>query len=109
MILYRINYNGDVFTFENNNINIEHSVVKSLDNIPGALLINNMIMGRCKEKFLYKCIPDDKRLPCFIIPFKEKNNSFSKVKNNRYITFKFANWNNKTSRRLYYEQHWNCR
>ena len=33
-------FNGDVFTFENNNINIEHSVVKSLDNIPGVLLLN---------------------------------------------------------------------
>ena len=88
-------FNGDVFTIENNNIIIEHSVVKSLDNIPGVLLINDMIMGRTKDKFLYKCIPDDKRLPYFIIPFKEKGNSFSKVKNNRYITFKFANWNNK--------------
>ena len=71
-------FNGDVFTFENNNINIEHSVVKSLDNIPGVLLLNNTIMGRSKDKFLYKCIPDDKRLPYFIIPFKEKVIHFQK-------------------------------
>jgi hypothetical protein len=43
---------------------------------------------------LYKCIPDDKHLPSFLIPYDIKLN-FSKVLKNKYVVFKYDNWNDK--------------
>ena len=48
-------------------------------------------MGAYKDRFLYRCIPDDKRLPEFIVPFKLKK-EFSKKYENKYIIFKFKCW-----------------
>jgi ribonuclease R len=40
---------------------------------------------------LYKCIPDDKHLPVFLIPYDVKI-GFSKIQKNKYIVFKFDSW-----------------
>ena len=50
--------------------------------------------GKIKKKFLYKCIPDDKRMPIFLIPYSV-NYGFEKIVNNKYLTFKFKNWDSK--------------
>jgi exoribonuclease R len=44
------------------------------------------------EKLLYKCIPDDKRIPIFLVPYEIKNLGFNKALTNQYVTFKFADW-----------------
>lgn len=88
-------FNGDVFSYDNNVFKLEHSIVKCQDNIPGVLIVSGDILGKKGGRMFYKCIPDDKRLPCFKIPFSEKKNVFSTVKYNRYITFKFNNWDSK--------------
>jgi len=65
--------------------------------IAGVLqLENNKTFGRTinKKRLLYKCIPDDKHLPSFLIPYDIKLN-FSKVLKNKYVVFKYDNWNDK--------------
>ena len=63
--------------------------------IPGVLVLNGSTFGRKKHKLLYKCIPNDKSLPVFLVPFEDKNTSFSKRKLNRFVSFKFINWDGK--------------
>ena len=89
-------FNQDIFDIlDNGDIKVLHSSIKSMPLIPGVLVLNtNKTYGKIKDKFLYKCIPDDKRIPEFLIPYKIKNN-FSKINNNKYVVFKFKDWNSK--------------
>ena len=88
-------FNYDIVTVDNNKCSLLHSTVKSSIYIPGVLVLkNNRKFGKYKQKFLYKCIPDDKRLPIFLIPYNIKNN-FNKNYVNKYVIFKFKNWDNK--------------
>jgi len=77
-----------------NLINIINSDTRTNKNITGVLILNgNKTYGRNKkEKLLYKCIPDNKCLPSFLIPYEMKNIGFSKVYTNIYITFYFNEW-----------------
>lgn len=62
--------------------------------IAGVLMLeNNKTFGRTKNKkrLLYKCIPDDTHLPSFLIPYDIKV-GFSKIQKNKYVVFKFDNW-----------------
>jgi len=88
---------NDVFTFnENKNVNLVHSTIRTGTNIPGVLFINgDKTFGRKNGKLLYKCIPDDMRLPPFLIPYEIKNVGFSKIFTNLYVTFSFLNWSDK--------------
>jgi len=93
---------NDVFTLDKNNIvNIMHSTIRSGTAIPAVLILHgNKSYGRCSSKnskkmdgkLLYKCIPDDMRLPAFLVPYEMKNVGFSKVFNNLYVTINFDNW-----------------
>jgi exoribonuclease R len=51
-----------------------------------------------KNKLLYKCVPDDIRLPSFLVPYEIKHLGFSKVIQNVYVTFVFDEWNDKHPR-----------
>ena len=77
--------------------NILRSLIRTAKYLPGILITNGKTYGRSNSnnKFYYKCIPNDKRLPAFLIPYENKNISFSKCIYNRYILFKYNNWNNK--------------
>ena len=87
-------FSDDVFNDDDNNITILHSTTRHLKSIPGILVLDkNKTYGKRKNKFLYRCIPDDIRLPIFLIPFEFKNVGFSKKMENKYITFNFDNWN----------------
>ena len=92
-------FSNDVSTFNtaNKQINVLHSSVRTGPHIPGVLIIaGNKTFGRNgKGKLLYKCIPDDMRLPPFLIPYEIKHVGFSKVFINLYVTFSFANWSDK--------------
>ena len=60
---------------------------------------DNTSKMRTKEgRLLYKCIPDDMRLPTFLIPYEIKNIGFSKVFKNQYVTFTFEHWEDKHPR-----------
>lgn len=85
-------FSSDVFDIKDGNVQYLHSSVRLLQTIPGILVLNDgKTYGKYKDKFIYKCIPDDKRLPIFIIPYSLKI-SFSKNVDNKYIVFKFDNW-----------------
>ena len=89
-------FSNDVFTFEKNRVNIVHSTLRNTSAIPGVLIIvNNKTYGRKNGKLLYKCIPDDIRIPAFLIPYEIKKIGFSKVFINLYVTFIFNEWNDK--------------
>jgi exoribonuclease R len=95
-------------------IKIVDSVITKNKNIPGILILkDNKSYGRlerkdtldlsgsaCKNvntkgKLLYKCIPDDKTIPPFLIPYELKHSNFSKLYSNLYVTFSFSKWGEK--------------
>jgi len=47
--------------------------------------------GRAGRRLLYKCVPDDKCLPAFLVPYEIKA-AFSKSTKNKFIIFKFIEW-----------------
>ena len=99
-------FSNDVFEINANSIKIIHSSVRCGTSIPGVLMIEgNKTYGRqlnlkkgTTGKLLYKCIPDDKRLPAFLIPYEMKHVGFSKAFKNLYVTFTFDNWEDKHPR-----------
>lgn len=71
------------------------SPYRSKKDIPGILVLSGQTYGRYKNKLLYKCIPNDKYLPCFLIPYENKKTSFNKNLVNKYVLFKFSEWTSK--------------
>jgi len=66
--------------------------------IPGVLVLEkSQTYGRVKDKFLYKCIPDDKRIPIFLVPYKLRL-GFNKNIKNKYVVFEFKEWDGKHPR-----------
>ena len=79
-------FTNDVFTYNKNQVEIDHSSIRISENIPAVLILSdNKTYGRelknnntKQGKLLYKCIPDDCRLPIFLIPYELKKIGFSK-------------------------------
>ena len=92
-------FTNDVFTVshDTNEVQIIHSSIRASVSIPGVIILkDNKTYGRHKNgKLLYKCIPDDMRIPAFLIPYELKSLGFSKVLTNHYITFNYAEWSGK--------------
>ena len=91
-------FSNDVFEFDDNNdINIVHSSVRIGTPMPCVLIVcDNKTYGRNKNgKLMYKCIPDDMRLPPFLVPYEMKHVGFSKVFFNLYVTIEFIDWTDK--------------
>jgi exoribonuclease R len=93
-------FSNDVFSVDNaKNVKLIHSSIRSGTFIPGVLIISgNKTYGRQQKKngkLLYKCIPDDMRLPPFLVPYEIKNVGFSKVFVNLYVTFSYVEWSDK--------------
>lgn len=93
-------------------IKVVDSVISKNKNIPGILILKeNKTYGRLERKdtldlsgsaikktpgkLLYKCIPDDKTLPPFLIPYEFKHSNFSKLYSNLYVTFSLSKWGEK--------------
>ena len=85
---------GDVI---DNTGTIISSPLRLAKNLAGILILKGKTYGRntTGKKFLYKCIPNDKRLPAFLIPYEEKQATFNKNIINKYVLFKFNNWDSK--------------
>jgi exoribonuclease R len=96
-------FSNDIFKIDDqNNISIIHSSIRNVVSIPGVLILNgNKTFGRENNtnskqgKLFYKCIPDDARIPQFLVPYEIKNIGFSKVFQNMYVTFNFSEWTDK--------------
>ena len=80
---------------ETQHVKLIHSSLRQMTNIPGILYVTGKTYGRYKNKKLYQCIPDDKRLPIFLIPYENKKDTFEKCLVNYYVTFSFVEWNDK--------------
>ena len=52
-----------------------------------------MVELKIKKRLLYKCIPDNNQYPAFLIPYEIKH-GFSKLIENKYVLFKFSEWEN---------------
>jgi len=92
-------FSNDVFMIDKQGTaSIVHSSIRVGGSIPGILVLkSNKTYGRDSKsnKMLYKCIPDDKRILPFLIPYEFKKIGFSKVFPNLYITFVYNSWDNK--------------
>lgn len=98
-------FSNDVFTYnteKTNKLEIVHSSTRVNDNIAAVLILaDNKTYGREQlnskkdGKLLYKCIPDDTRIPIFLVPYEIKQLGFSKVFANQYVTIRFKEWTTK--------------
>ena len=89
-------FSGDVFKMKDKHVELLHSTVHSVESMPGVLVLDqNKTFGKLSGKNLYKCIPDDRRLPVFLVPYEIKKMGFKKKMVNKYITFSYSNWNSK--------------
>lgn len=75
-----------------------HSVIRQTVPLAGILLMNKVHGRASRSKFWYRCIPNDKRLPSFLIPYawngvKQGGASFSKHPVNQFVVFRFSQWN----------------
>ena len=80
-------FHNDVFEYSDSlssfaKVNVITSSIRNITNIPGVLKLNGDTYGRIKNKYIYKCIPDDRRLPTFLIPYDKKDIGFSKILEN---------------------------
>ena len=75
---------------DNGKCTIKHSPIRNQKQISGIMqLSGKTVFGKEGKKMLYKCVPDDKRLPFFIAPFKMPTSAFCRDK---YVIFKFKQW-----------------
>jgi exoribonuclease R len=75
---------------------IKPSSFRTNQMIPGILVLeNNKTYGRLNGRLLYKCIPDCRHLPSFIIPYDNKCIQFRKRPLNKYVLFCFKEWKDK--------------
>ena len=89
-------FNGDIFTYNNGDFSLIHSCTKSMNYLSGVLVLEkNKSYGKYKDKHLYKCLPDDRRIPSFLIPYEIKKIGFSKIYKNKYVTFSYSHWDHK--------------
>ena len=100
-------FTNDVFSIDKNNkVAILHSSIRTTAAIPCVLILNgnktygrdnkyNKSSNKSSNKLLYKCIPDDNRLPSFLVPYEIKSMGFSKVFKNLYVTINYREWNDK--------------
>jgi exoribonuclease R len=102
-------FTNDVFTYNKEKVEITHSSIRFSENIPAVVIIdNNKTYGRehyethliktnkkHSKRLLYKCIPDDTRLPIFLVPYEIKQMGFSKVFTNIYVTIRYKQWDDK--------------
>ena len=62
--------------------------------ISGVLILEgNRSYGRTtnRKRLLYRCIPDDKHLPHFLVPY-DMIIDFNKAHRNKYVLFRFQEW-----------------
>jgi exoribonuclease R len=79
----------DLVLFKGDTVVIVESFFR--DSILAGVLILGKTYGRFGKRLLYKCIPDNKSLPVFLVPYT-LDAGFSKVVKNKYIVFRFIDW-----------------
>ena len=88
-------FNGDEFSYTDSGFNLINSPTRNAPYLTGILnLDDNKTFGRTRnqKRLMYKCSPDDKKLPSFLIPY-DIDVKFNKKHKNKFIIFKFDEWN----------------
>jgi exoribonuclease R len=99
-------FNQDIFSIDEQGRfgEIIHSCNREMPIIPGVMIFDKILgkvqpkqaksntKHRCKTKFYYQVIPDDKRLPPFKVPASIEKTGFNKNKKNEYVIIKFNHW-----------------
>ena len=84
-------FSGDMFSMDTGVPVIVYSTIRK-ERLAGVLILDTgRTYGRLGRRLLYKCIPDDKSLPAFVIPYEIKA-SFSKATKNKFVVFRFMEW-----------------
>lgn len=71
---------------------ITPSFIRTMKNIPCILDFKGSTHGRLKDKLFYRCIPNDKTIPQFIVPYETKTTGLSKNKINKYVLIQLKEW-----------------
>ena len=92
-------FNQDIFEYDTTKESclLCHSSTRSMPVIPAVLVLEGRrSFGKWKKgrKLLFKCVPDDRRMPIFLVPYEIKN-SFNKKLFNKYTVIKFKSWEGK--------------
>jgi exoribonuclease R len=61
------------------------------DSVLAGVLLTGKTFGRNGRRLLYKCIPDNPRIPLFLLPY-DVPIGFSKAIKNKYVAFRFVHW-----------------
>lgn len=86
-------FNNDVI---DESKNLVFSQIRTDKYIAGILLLSGKTYGRSKNgKLKYKCVPNDPKLPKFLIPYEIKSTGFNKNILNKFVIFKFKDWEDK--------------
>ena len=86
-------FNNDVIDIE---YNLVFSQIRSDKYIPGILLLHSKSYGRgLNNKLQYKCVPNDPKIPAFLVTYENKSIGFNKKIYNKFVLFKFIHWNDK--------------
>lgn len=90
-------FHEDMVTYtDDHQVVIKHSPTRTAEYLPGILvLVGNRTYGRSTmghKRLLYQCIPDNKRLPVFLVPYEHKHLGFSKHIQNKYVLFRWVSW-----------------
>jgi hypothetical protein len=84
---------GDLVSSE---FHLVESQIRDGAPMAGILVLSGSTYGRdLSGKLRYKCVPDDPSLPVFLTPYAAKDVGFSKKKVDRFVTFRWKDWNGK--------------
>jgi exoribonuclease R len=87
-------FDGDFFSINDDKVEKIESTIRKIS-LQGILVLKgSKTYGSKDKKLLYKCIPNNKKLPYFLIPYHHKI-SFEKTFTNLFINFQFDNWTQK--------------
>ena len=84
-------FHGDVVDEITEQI-ITPSPIRTMKNIPCILDFKGNTHGRSKDKLFYRCIPNNKTIPQFIVPYEVKTTGLSKNKVNKYVLIQLKEW-----------------
>jgi exoribonuclease R len=90
-------FTKDVISVDHRTTTILHSPARYPTSHAGVLQLSTQrTYGRAvvTNRLLYKCIPDDKYLPAFLVPYEIKL-GFSKAVPDKFVVFRFASWEDK--------------
>jgi len=89
-------FDGDILSYTDDKV-VKLSGLTGSAIIPGVLILEgSKTFGRTpnNKRLYYRCIPDNKSFPVFLVPYDVKI-GFSKHQLNKYILFRYDNWNGK--------------